>query len=63
MENPERIFEPFVRGPNENIEGRPGSGLGLAIARRIALNHAGTLSLSRSRPTGVELVLTLPRKD
>ncbi len=63
MENPERIFEPFVRGPNENVEGRAGSGLGLAIARRIALNHGGTLSLSPARASGVELSLTLPREE
>lgn len=58
--DPERIFEPFVRGPNENAEGRAGSGLGLAIARRIALGHGGHLSLSASRSTGVELVVKLP---
>jgi two-component system heavy metal sensor histidine kinase CusS len=62
LENPERIFEPFVRGPNENAEGRTGSGLGLAIARRIALNHAGSLGLSTERAEGVELVLVLPRE-
>ncbi len=58
--DPDRIFEPFVRGPNENAEGRTGSGLGLAIARRIALSPGGNLSLSKGRSAGVELVLTLP---
>jgi len=56
----ERIFEPFVRGPNEAAEGHSGAGLGLAIARRIALNHHGTLELTQGRTSGVELVVKLP---
>ncbi|MFT3925372.1 MAG: HAMP domain-containing sensor histidine kinase [Myxococcales bacterium] len=59
----ERLFEPFVRGANENAEGRSGSGLGLAIARRIALNHGGKLALSPGRPTGVELTVNLPKSQ
>ncbi len=39
------LFEPFKRVAPENI---PGNGLGLAIARRIAINHGGTISATHA---------------
>jgi signal transduction histidine kinase len=51
----ERIFDGFVR-LNRN---HAGAGLGLAIARRIALQHAGTLSCDETA-TGASFTLTLP---
>lgn len=55
----ERIFEPFVRGAHEPLEGRSGVGLGLAIARQIARAHDGHLRLGDTLD-GVELIIELP---
>ncbi len=52
----ERIFEPFVRGPDRTVEGL---GFGLAIARRIVERHGGRL-ISEPSDTGARFVLTLP---
>jgi two-component system, NtrC family, nitrogen regulation sensor histidine kinase NtrY len=54
-EEEERIFEPaFSRKPG-------GSGLGLAIARRIAVEHGGTLEVRRGGKGGALFRLALPR--
>jgi two-component system nitrogen regulation sensor histidine kinase NtrY len=52
----ERIFEPYVTTK------ATGTGLGLAIAKKIALEHGGTLEVAAARaPTGgARFVLTLP---
>jgi two-component system, NtrC family, nitrogen regulation sensor histidine kinase NtrY len=51
----ERIFEPaFSRKPG-------GSGLGLAIARRIAVEHEGSLAVKRGEKGGALFRLALPR--
>jgi two-component system nitrogen regulation sensor histidine kinase NtrY len=52
----ERIFEPYVTTK------ATGTGLGLAIAKKIALEHGGTLEVSpASAPTGgARFVLTVP---
>ena len=44
----QRIFEPYVRGPNT---GTPGIGLGLATVKRLVESHGGTLGV-RAGPTG-----------
>src|SRR2546425_444560 len=38
----ERIFEPYVRGPNT---GAPGIGLGLATVKRLVVSHGGSLGV------------------
>jgi two-component system nitrogen regulation sensor histidine kinase NtrY len=55
----ERIFEPYVTTK------ATGTGLGLAIAKKIALEHGGTLDVSPTRaPTGgARFVLTVPLAD
>jgi two-component system OmpR family sensor kinase len=49
LEERERMFERFVRGPTQNASG---SGLGLSIARAIAMRHHASLSLGESEQLG-----------
>ncbi|MEL6185544.1 MAG: ATP-binding protein [Myxococcota bacterium] len=49
-----RIFEPYFTTKTT------GTGLGLAIAKKIVLQHEGTLSLRRSRFGGAAFVIGLP---
>ena len=51
----DRLFEPFVTTRSD------GTGLGLAIAKRIALDHGGTLDFETS-PRGTRFTLLLPRE-
>ncbi len=55
----ERIFEPYVTTK------ATGTGLGLAIAKKIALEHGGTLDVAatRSPAGGARFVLTVPLAD
>ena len=57
--DPERLFEPFVRGERSRNRGTGGTGLGLAIVRTIATRHGGTVALA-SRGGGARATVTLP---
>jgi len=50
----ERVFEPFHTTKEE------GTGLGLPIARRIVVEHGGTLSLTQAKGGGAKFTITLP---
>jgi two-component system sensor histidine kinase KdpD len=54
----ERLFEPFVRGPQ--AQGARGAGLGLAVCRAIAQAHGGALSVRRRSGGGASFTLSLP---
>ncbi|MBF0261418.1 MAG: HAMP domain-containing protein [Magnetococcales bacterium] len=59
----ERVFEPFTRLENSRNRATGGTGLGLPIARNIVRAHGGELSL-RNRPDGgLEVILTIPRRN
>lgn len=49
-----RIFESFLSGRAD------GTGLGLAIAKRILLDHHGSIALLQTSPQGTTLRITLP---
>ena len=52
-----RIFNPFYTTK------QTGTGLGLALAHRIIENHAGTLSVKATGPTGTTFRIVLPRAE
>lgn len=58
VEDPERLFEPFVRGTPSG--GQRGVGLGLAVCRAIALAHEGRLTVRRRSRGGSSFCLSLP---
>jgi signal transduction histidine kinase len=59
-EAPERLFEPFVRGPSQRGEEPQGLGLGLYLAREIARAHGGTLDVRSTPIDGTTFRATLP---
>jgi len=57
-EDPDRLFEPFVRG--DQSSGQRGAGLGLAVCRAIAVAHGGGLTVRRRSGGGSSFCLALP---
>lgn len=58
--DPERLFEPFVRGEASRNRGTGGTGLGLAIVRTIATRHGGTVTLADRAEGGARATVLLP---
>lgn len=57
----ERLFEPFVQGPQGAARTTGGLGLGLALVRALAELHGGTVrGFSAGPGKGTEFVVTLP---
>jgi two-component system phosphate regulon sensor histidine kinase PhoR len=56
----EKIFEKFVRVPQDNINNIKGYGLGLSYARFIIEAHHGHLKLEQKSGTGATFHLSLP---
>lgn len=57
-ENRERVFEPFRRlRETGHVEG---TGLGLAICKRVADNHAGSLTIEEADGGGARFLFTIP---
>jgi signal transduction histidine kinase len=56
----ERIFEPFVRGGDENVRTRPGAGLGLFIVRELARAHRGDVCARDAESGGFQIEIRLP---
>jgi signal transduction histidine kinase len=59
-EDPERLFEPFVRGESSRNRATGGTGLGLAIVRTIVTRHGGTATLANREGGGAEATVRLP---
>jgi signal transduction histidine kinase len=60
LEDRERVFERFVRGPRAARGSLPGAGLGLAIVAETAVRHGGAAWCSASSFGGARMALSLP---
>jgi len=59
----ERVFQPFYRLEPSRCRSTGGNGLGLAIARNMIRLHGGDISLSNAPDGGLEVCVTLPRRE
>ena len=55
-----RVFEPFVQGPDRRQDARPGTGLGLTLVREYAALHRGTVSAENRTDGGARFIVRLP---
>jgi signal transduction histidine kinase len=60
VEDRERIFERFARGPRAARRSLPGAGLGLAIVAETAERHRGAAWCTSTQSGGTRFVLSLP---
>lgn len=56
----ERIFEPFVQGPERVDAAQPGTGLGLALVRELVGLHGGSVSAANMASGGAIFEVRLP---
>lgn len=56
----ERIFEPFVQGPERANSAQPGTGLGLALVRELVELHGGSVTASNLASGGAAFEVRLP---
>ena len=56
----ERIFEPFVQGPERREDASPGTGLGLTLSRQFVELHGGTLTARNRQEGGACFEVRLP---
>jgi len=64
VEERDRVFERFYRGPGLGVEGPPGSGLGLAIVRHIVQLHNARIELADSRfNSGLAVIIDFPIEE
>lgn len=57
----DKVFEPFFKGNDARVQDSTGFGLGLSIARDIVKRHGGEIEMSPRVPTGLRVLLVLPR--
>jgi signal transduction histidine kinase len=62
-EEVDRIFEPFYRLDSSRNRESGGFGLGLSIARRSITVMGGTVTAANADGGGLQVVITLPRRD
>ena len=55
----ERVFEPFERGVNADLQRIAGTGLGLAITQRLVAMMGGTIRVEDREPPGTTFVIDL----
>lgn len=56
----ERIFEPFVQGPDRRADARPGTGLGLTLVREYVGLHGGSVTAQTRPEGGARFTVRLP---
>jgi PAS domain S-box-containing protein len=56
----ERIFEPFVQGPDRRDDARPGTGLGLTLVREYVALHGGSVCAETRAEGGARFTVQLP---
>lgn len=56
----ERIFEPFVQGPERREDARPGTGLGLTLVREYVALHGGSVTAETRAEGGARFTVRLP---
>ncbi|WP_026954571.1 sensor histidine kinase [Algoriphagus vanfongensis] len=59
-ENRERIFDPFFREKEENVEARPGTGLGLAIVKKVATEMDLQIKVTSQKNQGSTFAIIFP---
>jgi two-component system sensor histidine kinase CpxA len=59
----QRIFQPFYRVAEARDRESGGAGLGLAIADRVMRIHGGVIHAENARPSGLEVILEIPRQN
>ncbi len=60
--DPERLFDPFVRGTARPTAGESSTGLGLSIVRDLARQHHGDVHAESRPPSGARFTLSLPAR-
>lgn len=56
----QRIFEPFVQGPERRDDPQPGTGLGLSLVQQFAALHGGEVRAANRRDGGARFEVVLP---
>jgi len=57
------VFDKFYRIPKPNNKEIEGFGIGLHYVKKIVDLHLWNISLNRNKPTGLIVILELPKKD
>lgn len=61
-EEQQNVFAPFYRVESSRNRDTGGSGLGLSIARSIAQDHRGDITCRNLETSGLQVIVTLPKK-
>ena len=56
----QRIFEPFVQGPERHDDASPGTGLGLTLSQQFVELHGGTITAGNRPEGGARFEVVLP---
>ena len=56
----QRIFEPFVQGPERHHDANPGTGLGLTLSQQFVELHGGTITAANRHEGGARFEVVLP---
>lgn len=60
LDERDRLFEPFYRGPEDRANDSTGFGLGLPIVRELVRKNRGTINVGEAPEGGARFIVTLP---